>query len=201
MRKSGADFSDMSILIVSATEGIQRQTEECIDLIKNANQPFVVAINKIDKVESQNQVKAVEEGLVERGIELEPYGGDVPVIHISALRQHNTDLLLQLLLEETKHKKCKIDVPTNLLVLKSNFNVVRESEVVVKEGVLKRGQVFVGGDTVGTVKQIYDSFGNKIKQAKPGWIVKVLGLQTLPTNEVLYEVDCEKDGKKILSYV
>ena len=91
MRQRGAKVTDLVVLIVAATEGVKQQTREVIELVTEEDIPFIVAINKID-VGSAN-VEEVEQELLAAGVNIEPKGGNVPVIHISAKTGQNVSLL------------------------------------------------------------------------------------------------------------
>ncbi len=95
------------VLIVSATEGIKPQTKEVLNLIKEFKLPLIVAINKIDLPSAD--VEEVEEELVDFGVDLEPYGGKVPVVHISAKTGQNCDLLVEFLIEEGRNLNLQAD--------------------------------------------------------------------------------------------
>lgn len=97
MRRRGARVTDLVVLIVAATEGVKRQTQEVIDLINKDEIPTIVAINKIDLPTAD--VEGVEDSLFEAGLNIEPKGGNIPVIHISAKTGQNVELLSELILE------------------------------------------------------------------------------------------------------
>src|SRR3989344_8769296 len=96
MRSRGAKVADVAILVVAADDGVQPQTVEAINIIKAAKLPFVVAVNKIDK-EDANPDKVKTE-LSQRGVQPEDWGGDIPVVPISAREKINVDKLLDVLL-------------------------------------------------------------------------------------------------------
>ncbi len=91
MRETGSSCADLVILVLSATEGIKPQTLEVLELIKKFKLPYIIAINKIDLPEAC--IETAEEELVNMGINLMTYGGDIPVIPISAKTGENLDLL------------------------------------------------------------------------------------------------------------
>lgn len=101
MRKRGASVTDLIVLVVSATEGVKKQTLEVIDIIKSEQLPVIVAINKIDLPNAD--IEETEDALVAAGLNLDPKGGDIPVVHISAKVGTNVELLSELIIEETKH--------------------------------------------------------------------------------------------------
>ena len=190
MRRTGAFLADIVVLIVSAVEGVQPQTVEVLNLIKEHNLPFIVAINKIDA--NGADPENVEETLVERGIALEPYGGNIPVVHISAKTGQNLDLLLELLVEEAKALELKADISSlpECLVLEtclSQANNIKRSSVVVKNGTLQVGQPICCGDHYFKIHKITNDLGKSISVAKPGDIVEITGASVMPksTEKVL----------------
>lgn len=105
MRKTGFAAADVVVLIVSAVEGVQEQTKEIVRLLLDSKTPFIVGLNKIDV--QGIEPEQVEEQLVELGVELEPYGGSVPVTYISARTGQGVDLLLELIQEFSKQINLK----------------------------------------------------------------------------------------------
>lgn len=91
MRRRGARVTDLIVLIVASTEGVKKQTQEVIDLIIKDKIPTIVAISKIDLPNAD--VEATENAIFEAGLNIEPRGGDIPVVHISAKTGQNVDLL------------------------------------------------------------------------------------------------------------
>ena len=98
MRKRGVKCTDMVILIISAVEGVQNQTHEILKILEEERIPFVIALNKIDAEKADTD--KVEQQLHDLGVDIETAGGNIPVIHISALERLNIDLLLELVLFE-----------------------------------------------------------------------------------------------------
>ena len=96
MRSRGANVADMAILVVSAEDGVKTQTMEAYNAIKKSDVPFVVAINKIDRPQA-NINKAISD-LIENGIYIEGYGGDIPYVPISAKTGESVDKLLDIIL-------------------------------------------------------------------------------------------------------
>jgi translation initiation factor IF-2 len=112
MRMRGATVTDMIILVVSAAEGVKRQTLEVIEIARKAHIPLIIAINKIDLPEADPE--GVEEELTKNGVAIEPAGGTVPVVHISAKNGMNVDLLIELVLEQWKEMEVKADYGAQL---------------------------------------------------------------------------------------
>ncbi len=115
---------------------------EVLELIKRYNLPYIIAINKIDLPTADYE--AVEEELVDLGIDLMTYGGSVPVINISAKTGENVDLLSELIQEETNKMVLKGDLTNQveLEVIESyakNDSSLKKSCVIVKNGILNVG--------------------------------------------------------------
>lgn len=183
MRKTGVLLADIVVLIVSAVEGVQPQTEEALELIRRHKLPFVVAINKIDV--SGSDPESAEEGLVELGVELEPYGGNVPVVHISAKNGRNTDLLLELLVEESRKLDLKADEKAlpECLVLETTVqqnNDLKRTSVLVKNGTVRVGSYIVFGSSYFKVMRLSDDLGRVVSCASPGDIVELGGVTEYP---------------------
>src|SRR3989344_8296790 len=107
IRSRGAHVADVAVLVVAAEEGVKPQTREAIKIIKDSETPFVVAINKIDK-EGANPQKARQE-LAEAEVLVEDYGGQVPVVEISARTGQGVDQLLETILLLAELEELKAD--------------------------------------------------------------------------------------------
>ena len=183
MRETGVNCADIVVMIVAATEGVKPQTKEVFSLIKQYNLPYIIALNKVDLPAADTEM--VEEELIELGCELEPYGGNVPCIHISAKTGENLDLLLELVTEESERLKLSADIANQpeLRVIESKSNTSSElckTSVVVKNGNLKIGQCLTFEDNWIKLMAMRDSKGNAIQLAEPGDIVEIIGISKLP---------------------
>src|SRR5579862_2903432 len=96
MRSRGAQAADISLLIVSAVDGVKPQTKESIEVLKKAKIPFIVVLTKAD-LPTKNSEKVKQELLKEQ-IQLEEYGGETPIIEVSAKTNFNIKELLDLIL-------------------------------------------------------------------------------------------------------
>ena len=183
MRETGINCADIIVMIVSATEGVKPQTREVFDLIQKNHLPYIVVINKIDL--PQADVEAVEEELVEMGIDLEYYGGDVPCVHISAKTGENLDLLLDLISEESERIDLSADIENQpeLRVIESKSKDDKDlckTTVVVKNGILKIGQPLSFKGNWFKLMAMKCSSGFKQEIAEPGDIVEIIGINKLP---------------------
>ncbi len=123
--------------------------------------------------------------MIDNGIDLEPYGGDIPVIHISAKTGDNVDLLVELLLEESKRLNIKSDYKNQveMQVIESysnNEQELKKTSVVVKSGILRKGNYVIFSGRSVKIMNILDYQGKKIDFAEPGDIVKIEGIKDLP---------------------
>lgn len=145
MRRRGARVTDLIILIVASTEGVKRQTQEVIDMINRDQIPTIVAISKIDLQNAD--VESVETSLFEAGLKIEPRGGHIPVVHISAKTGQNVDLLSELILEETKDLKAIEEGQAEGIVLEATQNAqgFNSMTLIVKQGTLKAGSLLIIG--------------------------------------------------------
>jgi translation initiation factor IF-2 len=145
MRKRGARVTDLIILIVASSEGVKRQTQEVIDMINRDQIPTIVAISKIDLTNAD--VEGVETSLFEAGLKIEPRGGHISVVHISAKTGQNVDLLSELIIEETKDLKAIEEGQAEGIVLEATQNAqgFNSMTLIVKQGTLKVGSLLIIG--------------------------------------------------------
>ena len=181
MRARGADVTDIVILIVAADDGVMPTTLEALAHARAADVPIVVAINKIDRENAD--VNRVKQQLTENGLVPEDWGGDTPVVEISALQNLGIDDLL-----ETLNLIAEIQLADDLManpdgraygtVLEATLDVGRGpvATVLVERGNLKVGDPMVAGPAHGKVRALINDRGENIKEAGPSQPVQVLGL-------------------------
>lgn len=182
MRARGAQATDLVVLIVAADDGVQPQTVEAINHALAAGVPIVVAINKIDKPNANPDM--IKQQLADKNILVEEWGGKYQAIEMSAKTGSGVDRLLELILLEAE-----------ILELKANPNrtalgTIIESEldkgkgpvgtVLVQNGTLKIGDLFVAGHHCGKVRALYNEMNKKISQAPPSTPVQVIGFDGVP---------------------
>ncbi len=183
MRARGSQITDIVILVVAATEGIMAQTKECISLIKKSNLPFVVAMNKIDLPNAQPD--KLKGQLVELGYTPEEYGGDVPVIPVSAKTGEGIDKLLQMILLQAELMELyeEDNVPVEAAVVESKVDKNRGpvASIIVQKGILKLGDTVYAENIPCKIKAMIDWTGKQIKQAGPSTPLEILGFTKAPT--------------------
>lgn len=182
MRARGAKVTDIVVLVVAADDGVMPQTEESISHTKAAKVPIVVAINKIDKPGVNPE--RVKRELAERGLQAEDWGGDTPMVEVSAKTGKNLELLLELILlvADLQNLKADVTLPAMGAVLEAKIDRGRGNvaTVLVQNGTLKEKDNFIAGAVYGRVRAMYDEHGQKVEEAGPSTPVEVLGLEGLP---------------------
>jgi translation initiation factor IF-2 len=200
MRARGAQVTDIVILIVAADDSVMPQTIEAISHAQAAGVPMVIAINKIDKPDSNPE--RIKQQLADRGVLVEEWGGRYQSVEISAKTGQGVEKLLETLLLEAE-----------ILDLKANperlaRGVVIEAEidrgkgivatVLVQKGTLRVGDTFVAGQWSGRVRALLDERGNRITQAGPSAPAQVVGFSGAPTaGDSLVALDNERDTRDI----
>ncbi len=185
MRSRGAKVADMAILVVAADDSVKPQTEEAINIIRAAKLPFVVAINKIDKEAAD--LDRVKNDLSQRGIIPEEWGGDVPVVGISAKNNVNIDKLLDvlLLLADVNEDKIKADpdLPAVGTIIESHVNkgMGPVATVLVQSGTLHNNdKLVVNNEIYGKVRAMKNYRGELIEAASPSMPVQIIGFKVAP---------------------
>jgi len=192
MRARGAQVTDIVILVVAADDGVMPQTEEAIDHARAAGVPIVVAINKVDKPDAKPM--RVLQQLAAQELNPESWGGEVGCIELSALTGQGIDDLLErtILEAELLELKANPDRPAKGVALEARklegLGVV--TNVIVKAGTLKVGDIVLCGCGYGRVKAIYNDRGEEIEQAPPSTPAAVSGLNITPeAGDALYVLD------------
>ncbi len=182
MRERGAQIADIAVLVVSAEDSVKAQTLEALKTILDAKIPYIVAINKIDKPGAQ--IEKVKNDLVEKGVYLEGYGGDIPFAEISAKAGTNVDHLLDLILLATDLNELTTDTMADPIgiVIESHRDAKRGviATIIIKDGVLEKG-AFVATDTAYAPTRIMENFqGGAMQTAPCSAPVTITGFSDLP---------------------
>ncbi|AFZ37190.1 translation initiation factor IF-2 [Stanieria cyanosphaera PCC 7437] len=182
MRARGTRVTDIAILVVAADDGVQPQTREAISHAKAAEVPIIVAINKIDKPESNPE--RIKQELTELGLVAEDWGGDTIMVPVSALKGENLDNLLEmiLLVAEIEELSANPDRLAKGTVIESNLDRARGpvATLLVQNGTLRVGDNIVAGSVFGKIRAMVGDRGNKVEAATPSFAVEVLGLNDVP---------------------
>jgi translation initiation factor IF-2 len=200
MRARGAQVTDIAVLVVAADDGVMPQTREAVAHARAANVPIIVAINKID-LPTANPAR-VKQQLAEIGVIVEEYGGDVPVVEVSAKQRLGIeDLLEMILLVADMHElKANPNRPAIGVIIEAKVDQRRGpvATVLVQTGTLKLNDVVVTGATWGRIRAMFDDRGRKVRRAEPSMPVEILGLENVPeAGDYLQVVEDERTAKEI----
>jgi len=183
MRARGAKVTDIAVLVVAADDGVKPQTQESIAHARAAEVPIVVAVNKVDKPDSDPQ--RVRQELVNEELQPEEWGGSTQYSDVSAKEKQNLDDLLEKVLlvadaelELTANPKAEASGP----IIESRLDVGRGpvATMLVHRGTLRAGDAIVAGDAWGNVRALHNYRGEKIREAGPGDPVEIIGFDKPP---------------------
>jgi translation initiation factor IF-2 len=182
MRARGAAATDIAVLVVAADDGVKPQTVEALNHAKAAAVPIVVAVNKVDKPESDPT--RVRQQLSEHGLVPEEWGGDTIFVDVSAKEHTNLDQLLEMLLLVADVQELKANPKTRArgVALEAHLDKGRGpvATLLVQRGTLQVGDAIVCGEAWARVRAMLDEHGRQVKEAPPGTPVQVLGFSTVP---------------------
>jgi translation initiation factor IF-2 len=203
MRARGAQVTDIAILVVAADDGIMPQTIEALSHARAAGVPIIVAINKIDKPEAN--IDRVKRGLLEQGLVPEDLGGETICVPVSATKGTNVDRLLEMinLQAEVLELSAPASGPARGVVIEAQLDKGRGpvATVLIREGLLERGDPLVVGTTYGRVRALISDRGEELKQAGPSTPVRVIGLGGVPeSGDEAVVVKSERDAKALVEH-
>ncbi|TVR35918.1 MAG: translation initiation factor IF-2, partial [Nitriliruptor sp.] len=182
MRARGAQVTDVAILVVAANDGVMPQTQEAIAHLKAAEVPVVVAINKMD-VEGADPVK-VKTQLTEHDLVAEDFGGDIPMVEVSAKTKQGLDDLLEVVLLQADllELQANPDKDARGRVVEAHLDKGRGpvATLLVQGGTLKRGDILVAGTADGKIRNMFNEHGEQVQEAEPSRPVQVIGLNEVP---------------------
>ncbi len=203
MRSRGAQVTDIVVLVVAADDAVMPQTIEAIAHAKAAKVPMIVAINKVDKPSADpDKVRAA---LLQHEVIVEKMSGEVQDVEVSAITGQGLDELLEAiaLQSEILELKANPDRAAVGAVIEAKLDVGRGpvATVLVQNGTLRTGDIFVVGEQYGKVRALIDDQGNRIKEAGPSVPVEVLGLNGTPeAGDVLNVTETEAQAREIAEY-
>ncbi len=203
MRARGANVTDIVVLVVAADDAVMPQTIEAINHAKAAKVPMIVAINKIDKYEANPQ--KVRTDLLQHEVVVEAMSGDVQDVEVSAKTGQGLDNLLEAiaLQAEILELRANPDRAARAAVIEAKLDVGRGpvATVLVQNGTLRKGDIFVVGEQWGKVRALINDKGDTVTEAGPSVPVEVLGLNGTPqAGDVLNVVDTEAQAREIAAY-
>lgn len=201
MRRRGGQAADVAILIVAADDSVMPQTKESIEHIKSAGIPFVVAVNKTDLAGVNPE--RVKTDLANSGVFVEGYGGNVPIINISAKTGEGIDDLLEVILllaELEELKDNSDDCPATALVIESSLHPQKGplATLLVKSGTFDRNDSLFDGKTdYGKIRSMVDFSGKTLTNATPSTPFQVIGFSKVPNvGDIITSEPCEDKSSK-----
>jgi translation initiation factor IF-2 len=202
MRSRGAKVADIAVLVVAIDDGIMPQTVEAIKHIKAAKVPIVVAINKVDLpgINLTAQMEKTKRQLSDNDVLIEEYGGDTPIVQISAKTGKGVDDLLEtiLLVAEMHELKADPDLPPSAVVIEAHLDKFKGAvaTLLVRNGTLKKGDTIAAQGAVCKVRGLFDFAGKPLEVAGPSVPVEVLGWEMVPAVGAALGEEAIKAGEK-----
>ena len=203
MRSRGAQVTDIVVLVVAADDSVMPQTVEAINHAKAAQVPMIVAINKCDRPEANPDKVRTE--LLQHEVIVEAMSGEVQDVEVSAVTGKGIDELLDAiaLQSEILELKANNKRAAHGAVIEAQLDVGRGpvATVLVQNGTLKQGNIFVVGEQWGKVRALINDKSERIQEAGPSVPVEVLGLNGTPeAGDVLNVVETEAQAREIAEY-
>ncbi len=184
MRARGAKVTDIAVLVVAADDGVMPQTKESISHARAAEVPIVVAVNKIDLPAANTD--RVKTELAAEELQPEDWGGTTQYSEVSAKQGQNLDDLLERILlvaDAELELKANPNAEASGPIIESRLDVGRGpvATMLVHRGTLRVGDAIVAGDAWGKVRALYNYRGEKLREARPGEPVEILGFDKPPS--------------------
>jgi translation initiation factor IF-2 len=201
MRARGAQGADIVVLVVAADDGVMPQTREAVAHAKAAQVPIIVALNKIDKPNSDPE--RVNQQLAEIGLVPDEWDGDTIVVPISAKRQQGLDDLLEAILLVTDNTTIRANPDGRTIGTVIEAEIDRSKGVLatllVQNGTLEVGNVVVIGTAYGKLRAMFNHLGQRVQQAGPSTPVAVMGLNDVPqAGDPFQVVKSDREARSIV---
>jgi len=200
LRGRGARVADIAILVVAADEGVKPQTLDALKAIRESGLPFIVAANKIDKPNAD--MERTKQSLAENEIFVEGYGGDVPIVPVSAVSGQGVDDLLDMvsLMAELQDLKTNPSLPGAGTVIGAENSKLKgiSGVLMIKDGTLHSGTFIVSGGAIAPTRILEDFQGKKITSAVASDPVQVVGFSELPkVGSPFFVVETKKEAEAL----
>lgn len=200
MRARGAQVTDIAVLVVAADDGIMPQTIEAINHARQAEVPIIVAVNKIDKT-GANPDQVLHQ-LTEQGVLPEEWGGETPVVRVSAKTGEGVESLLEniLIMAEMRELKANPDRPARGTIIEARLDkgIGKVATILVQTGTLRIGDNVVAGISTGKIRAMIDDKGKQVRKAGPSTPVSVTGWDEVPeAGDIIDVVADEKFAREL----
>ena len=202
MRARGANITDIAVLVVAADEGIMPQTLEAIDHAKAAGVPVVIAINKIDKPTANPE--RVKRQLVQHGIQLEGWGGDVISCEVSAVTGTGIEHFLEMLLLQAELLELRANPQRAAWGSVIESKITRDrgtiATILVRNGTIRIGDPILCDIYYGKVKALINDRGHRLTECGPSTPVEILGLSGSPSpGSEFFIIASDREAREISS--
>ncbi|MBE3067635.1 MAG: translation initiation factor IF-2 [Chloroflexi bacterium] len=199
MRSRGAQGADIVILVIAADDGVMPQTKEAIAHAKAARVPIIVALNKVDKPNSNPD--RVKKQLGENDLMPDDWGGNTMVIPVSAKQKQGIEDLLEAILLVADNTDIRANPKGAVIgtIIEAELDKSKGpvATLLVQNGTLNTGDIVVAGNTYGRLRALFDFRGRKVQKAGPSTPVSVMGLSALPSaGDVFKVVGSEKEARQ-----
>ncbi|KKU81269.1 MAG: hypothetical protein UY09_C0042G0003 [Parcubacteria group bacterium GW2011_GWA2_47_8] len=183
VRTHGTSIADVAIVVVAADEGVEAQTKEVLALVQAAKLPYIIAVNKIDKPGAN--VQKIKQDLGQFNVYIEEWGGEVPLVEVSALKGTGIDQLLEmiLLVYAMQERTVRVDGHAQGVVLTAGIDPKsgRYATLLVEEGTLNiRDTIYIKRNE-NRIRIMTDATGAPITQAGPSTPVFIRGIKEIPS--------------------
>ena len=201
MRSRGAQGADIVILVIAADDGVMPQTKEAIAHAKAARVPIIVALNKVDKANSNPD--RVKKQLGENDLMPDDWGGNTMVIPVSAKQKQGIEDLLEAILLVADNTDIRANSKGAVIgtIIEAELDKSKGpvATLLVQNGTLNTGDIVVAGNTYGRLRALFDFRGRKVQKAGPSIPVSVMGLSELPSaGDVFMVVGSEKEARQAI---
>ena len=204
MRSRGAKVADIAVLVVALDDGIMPQTIEAINHIQEAKVPLIVVVNKIDLggIDKKIQLEKIKKQLSDKKIMVEEFGGDVPIVPVSAKTGEGVDKLLEMILIVSELNEIKGDpnVAPAGVVIEATLDKFKGpiATILIRNGTLKKGDLVLIGGVKGKIRGMFDWNNKPMDSAGPSTPVEVLGLEEVPVVGALLGSEAEVQEAEIV---
>jgi translation initiation factor IF-2 len=200
MRARGAKVTDIAVIVVAADDGVKPQTQEAVDHATEAGVPILVAVNKIDKEGAQPD--RVRSEMAALGLQPVEWGGETEFVNVSAKTREGLDDLLEtlILMAEVEELRANPNAAASGTVIESKLDPGRGPVVtiLIGRGTLEVGDAVVAGAHFGRVRAMQDFMGTRVREARPGEPVEVLGFDGVPeAGERVRVVEHERRARQL----
>lgn len=201
MRTCGTSIADVAVLVISAEEGVKKQTLEALKCITDSGVPYIIAINKIDRPGAN--LEKTKNSLVEHGIYIEGYGGSIPYVPISAKTGQGVDELLDMILLVTEMQELKGDTKklAEGIIIEAHLDKKKgvTAVLVIRDGHIGSGMYVVCGDRIAPTRMMENFLGKKITEATFSSPIRIIGFDKLPrVGEKFITFDNKKDAEEYI---